>query len=83
MTKMTCDVRTVVGERAHHADYKASTSHCAGTAARTVVRVLPEDTSILFMNADDILDNYSGSRLSDISTGLSTGSRSDDKTHDQ
>ena len=64
---------TVICQGAHHADDKTSATDCMPSAPSAVVGMLPEDTSILLVDADDILDHERVSAVSDIGAGLNLG----------
>lgn len=49
--------RTVVCKGADHLYDKSSSAHCMATSANTEVSMFPQQSSVLFMNADDVLDN--------------------------
>ena len=49
--------RTVVGKRADHLHDQSTSADCVSTTANTEVSVLPKQTCILFMYADDVLDH--------------------------
>jgi hypothetical protein len=62
--------RTVVCKRADHADDKTPAANCLMTTARTVVSVLPKNTSIFFVNTYRILDYERSPRMCDIRARL-------------
>jgi len=70
------DNLTIVSKGADHADYETSTPYGVRTAARAVITVLPEDASILFVDADRVLYDRCCSSMGNVCTGLGCESAS-------
>jgi hypothetical protein len=67
------EVLTVICQGAHHADDKTSATDCMSSAPSAIVGMLPEDTSILLVDADDVLDHERVSAMSNIGARLKLG----------
>jgi hypothetical protein len=61
---------TVVCQSADHAHDKAATTDSLGTTSRSVICVLPEDTRVFFMNADNVLDDNGVTIMRNIGSRL-------------
>ena len=69
-SEMTKNRRTVISQGANHANDKPSTTDGLPTPTWTVISVLPENTSILFVDANHILNYNRTSVVRNIGTRL-------------
>jgi len=63
-------VITVVSQRAHHADDETPGTSGPRAPASSIVVVLPEDSSVFFVDADHVLDCNCLTTVADIRPGL-------------